>query len=119
MEAYLQQQKRVNEILSRSVEKHSFAEKAMKVEFDKIRQECETLKAQNKSLREQKKIDDAHLTAAHLTPPDSSASDKSTRGSYQLVYIHTVVIFCAKNNNLNVRHILINQCSTNVIIINP
>lgn len=82
MDASLQQQKRVNEILSRAVDKHSFAERALRTEFDKIKGECDALNLQIKALRAAKGIsafETATSSVASITPPDSS-SDKSTKG---------------------------------------
>lgn len=75
MEKQLFEQKHINEILARSVDRHSFAEKGIRSEFNRIKSENEALLLEVKSL----KYAATHASSITITPPDSS-SDKSTKG---------------------------------------
>lgn len=73
LDTQVMEQKRVNEILSKAVDKHSFSEKAYRGEFERIKAEYDLL------LNEKKSNLNNNLTPVVITPPDSS-SEKSLKG---------------------------------------
>lgn len=98
----------MNEILSRSVNKHAFSEKAYKSEFERVKADYETILCENKTLKSRlSALNYGGGTAAIAsalsttitststvvnTPPDSS-SDKSSKGSAIWITLDIVIIF--------------------------
>lgn len=80
MEKQLCEQKRINEILSRSVDRHAFVEKGIRSEFTRIKSENEALLAEIKLVKYA-----ATQNSVTITPPDSS-SDRSIKGKNYLYY---------------------------------
>lgn len=77
------QQKRVNDLLSKAVDKHAFSEKAYRVEFERIKSENDSLLIENRNLKEMTKLNN-NLLPNVITPPDSS-SEKSLKGKFFMI----------------------------------
>lgn len=83
IERQLIAQKRVNEILSRNVERSNFSEKGMRLEFNRINAENKQLL---EDIRQLKTTNSNPNPTQIITPPDSS-SEKSSKG-IRLIYLY-------------------------------